>query len=190
MVKDFIDIKTLTLAELNGVVGLYPWYSVARKELCARMSSMGGVWDREKYAEAALYVPERRIIADLIGTGKANDYSDGQAVKEILRPEPARQEPERKVYVVGGDYFSQADYDSVRGEEDKFTFAFKSSDAEAPAPEEDGDLYDFCTESLAEIYLDQGYPQEAREIYSKLILRYPEKSAYFAGLIEKIDNKI
>ena len=36
-------------------------------------------------------------------------------------------------------------------------------------------------------YLDQGYKDKAKEIYSKLSLRYPEKSAYFAALIEKID---
>ena len=45
---------------------------------------------------------------------------------------------------------------------------------------------DFCTETLAEIYAEQGYPEEARRIYSKLILFYPEKSAYFASLIEKL----
>ena len=30
--------------------------------------------------------------------------------------------------------------------------------------------------------------EQAKEIYSKLILRYPEKSAYFATLIEKLNN--
>lgn len=40
------------------------------------------------------------------------------------------------------------------------------------------------------IYLDQGYYDQAKAIYSKLILAIPEKSAYFASLIEKIDKLI
>ena len=45
---------------------------------------------------------------------------------------------------------------------------------------------DFCTETLAQIYADQGYPDQAKQIYSRLSLRFPEKSAYFAALIEKL----
>ena len=46
----------------------------------------------------------------------------------------------------------------------------------------------YITETLAEIYAQQGYLEQAKNIYSKLILRYPEKSAYFATLIEKLNN--
>ncbi len=44
------------------------------------------------------------------------------------------------------------------------------------------------TETLAQIYLEQGYPEQARNIYSKLLLANPEKNAYFAALIQKIDE--
>ena len=47
----------------------------------------------------------------------------------------------------------------------------------------------FYTETLAGIYLEQGYSQEAIDIYSQLILRYPEKSVYFAALIDEINKK-
>ena len=49
---------------------------------------------------------------------------------------------------------------------------------------------DFCTEELAKVYLDQGYGEKAKQIYSKLSLLIPEKSVYFADLIEKIDKQI
>ena len=36
---------------------------------------------------------------------------------------------------------------------------------------------------------DQGYYEQAKDIYSKLILAYPEKNAYFAALIEKLNQE-
>lgn len=195
---DFIDLKKLNLDELNGVVNLYPWFGGARKELCRRMSELGeGAWSDERYADAALYVGSRRIIAQLAHKGHRADYSDAQ-VKELLRAyidegvgEVHDEGQPRRVIVVGGDYFSAKQYAEVRQEGDNaFGSMAKGEDATVVPSASEGisetEFTDFCTETLAQIYADQGYPDQAKQIYSRLSLRFPEKSAYFAAQIEKI----
>ena len=63
-------------------------------------------------------------------------------------------------------------------------------------PEEQSDLTgkyhftppDLATENLALIMVRQGKPEKAIDIYEKLVLKYPEKKAYFASCIEKLKN--
>ena len=198
--NDYIDLKKLNLDELNGVVNLYPWFGGARKELCRRMSELGeGAWSDERYADAALYIGSRRIIAQLAHKGHKVDYSDIQ-VRELLRSyiddgvgEIKDEGQPRRVIVVGGDYFSAQQYAEARREGDN-DFAVMAKGEGTPvmpsASEETPEtaLADYFTETLAQIYADQGYPEQAEQIYSRLSLRFPEKSAYFAALIEKLKN--
>ena len=100
-----------------------------------------------------------------------------------------REAPKRKVRVVGGDFFSQDQYDDVRKDGDAM-FSDLASRIQPSRPEAENDdiLRSFCTETLAQIYADQGYYKQAKNIYSRLVLLYPEKNAYFAALIEKLEE--
>ena len=193
MAYDMIHLHSLTPEELAGVVNLYPWFGGARRELCLRMARSGGEgWGREQYADAALYLGSRSIVSDIVRSCTTQDWSDKDVdtlLQSFLKADTQEETPsERPVRVVGGDYFTQAQYDGVRRTEDN-VFSHYATRAAEGSPSEEGEHAEdlFCTETLAQIYVEQGYYEPARKIYSRLSLRYPEKSAYFASLIEKLD---
>ena len=100
------NIKSLTMDELTGTINEYPWFGAARRELCERMSKVGGSeWGREQYAEAAMYIASRTIISDIVRSTRKEDYSDkdvetllkkyiAPVVRQAHQPEPAPAVPE------------------------------------------------------------------------------------------------
>ena len=161
------------------------------------MAAAGRLSDQQ-LQQAAPYMGSRRILADIVRAGSRFDCSDSHAdaiLKDIQESkaatpqQPTPRETARSIFVVGGDYFSASQYTEVRRPDDGIFSGFATSEREdLPAEQEEGG-FDLCTETLAVIYAEQGYYEEAKQIYSELSLRYPEKSVYFASLIEKIDKK-
>ncbi len=52
------------------------------------------------------------------------------------------------------------------------------------------DNYDLVSETLASIYIEQMLYHKAIDTYEKLSLKFPEKSRYFADLIQSLEKKI
>ncbi len=200
MDNSYINISKLTLDELIGVVNLYPWYAVARKELCKRMLEVAGdSWGNKQCADTALYCTSRKKVYNLLRESKEEKVYKDEDIEKILSEyiesyeKKAEQKESKtpKVHVVGGDYFTQEAYENIQNEESPiFTKAMlHKAKEENQLGEQDINVDDFCTETLAQIYLEQGYYDRAKAIYSKLILLYPEKNTYFASLIDKINQE-
>ena len=199
---DYIDLKRLNLNELMGVVNIYPWFAAARLELCDRMMAIDKEWALRYLSESSLYVSDMSKIASMLRSNRSSDWSDSDVaslLKEYISSKNEGQnnkEPDvnRRIQVVRGDYFTQDDYDKVREDDDSQVFsryARKSGSGSVQTVDcSNSDHFELYTETLAQIYAEQGYYDEAKEIYSKLILANPEKNAYFATLIGKLDQEV
>ncbi len=191
-----MDLHSLNLDELSGVVNLYPWFAAARMDLCRRMFAMGeNAWTPEEFAAQALYVADRSKFSDLIRGKRQVDCADKDAsalLASYMDSSAQAQARPHQVRVVGGDYFSQAQYDKVKDGGGDGIFSRMALQSRAEAVVETGEETEiadrFTTETLAQIFVEQGLYEEAKRIYSRLILEIPEKSAYFASLIEKLDQ--
>lgn len=173
-----MELKALSFEELASVVEQWPWFAAARKELCLRTASP---------AAAALYVGDRSLLFRL---ADAPAVQPAVTVSELLQAKAEKESSgyKRRIRIPGGDYFSREQYAGVakKGDGDYASFAKVSPESREPAEVFDP-FMDICTETLAQIYAEQGYPERAKVIYSKLSLRYPEKNTYFAALIRKLD---
>ena len=83
--------------------------------------------------------------------------------------------------------------DPVAEEKEKQAFP-KPKEKKGSLLKEDGSVnFDdlvFCTETLGHIYAQQGFYDKAIDVFSKLILLYPQKSAYFAALVNEMKKNI
>jgi hypothetical protein len=109
-----------------------------------------------------------------------------EEINEVKVPEekqPARS-PDKQIQAQLIDKFIS---ESPRIEPKRERTEVQPEDLAQKYTEENGG---FITETLARIYVNQGYYSKAIDIYEKLCLKFPEKSGYFAAQIEKIRSII
>ena len=122
----------------------------------------------EQPAESVEPPPEEEELLELLGD-----------------EEPVAPEPEQKL--TPADLIDRFIMTSPRIERMTPAAEQPVKDLAEPSTEEQGT---FITETLARIYVNQGYYFKAINIYEKLSVKYPETSAYFASRIEKIKELI
>lgn len=115
------------------------------------------------------------------------------------------EQPRERTFYPGADYFGKADManleldvtvpiDRFISDKPRFVQMLARTGENIDTQQQDTPPVlsdnEFVTETLARIYAQQGYHKLAIASYGKLILLYPEKSAYFATLVQEIKQKI
>ena len=176
-----VDLHSLSPMQLQQLLEDHPWFTVARREAISRIGDDEAALKRAVGRDAVFFLSRDEMFRLL--TGK---------VPAAAPSADSQQRPQ--YYVVGGDYFGREDFERLEEEGFSVTtpvFGAKAGSvdyAPAVAAEVDADRT-MVSETLAEIYAAQELYQRSIEIYEKLILLNPEKSAYFAALIEKVKEK-
>ncbi len=196
-------IDDITL--LEDYIAQYPWFSTGYLELYRSMCSVDKEMSESFLGKAASYVWSReRLYRIYMKRDEPHNTCEVEEIKDAPFVIPAQ---DAGFILAGGDYYSSKDFERIELDTSKPLDSFI---AEKPSllrtaisgrtpktiPEEEIIIDDsfedatFFTETLASIYAEQGHYKRALDIYAKLILLFPEKSAYFATLVKDIRSKM
>lgn len=204
-----LQAENYDLASLNNLYQLFPANRVLVRELF-----MDAVADVEAGAEVA--VPEPLFPDEALALAAGQDYFSQQGVKveTALPPQPApaafSTEKDLMVVMSFSEWLRYLEGRSQKAREEeagksalralwqkqKLTAAIEEEEEEIPenvfemAVNSITAKEELISESMAAVYALQGKKEKAMEMYKKLSLQNPEKSAYFAKKIETIQKDL
>ncbi len=106
---------------------------------------------------------------------------DDELKHKSSKSEPAKQKNKGNDLI---DRFIQNEPGRIRADENN---TLKNEDLSKSSTKEDGGFY---TETLGNIYIQQGYYKKAIHVFQKLSLKYPKKNDYFAAKIKELNQII
>lgn len=173
------------------VLYLYPEYSVFREAYV--LSSAAVVNEAEHMPDQVYELDMHGDAVTGISGADAEDAvesggADSASTVEDRAGASAAAEKSRQIYVVGYDYFRPEELRNVQNRD--ISSLGISHDGQAAGDNSEFTDMEYYTETLARIYADQELYDRANEVYEKLILLYPEKSAYFAALKNDIKKHL
>jgi len=135
------------------------------------------------YMDPGFSLPESEDLLELDLDESKRYGDDDTAIEPLLKTEKEAPSPKQ----FQSDLIDKFIIANPRIEPNREKTNVPVEDISKPYIEEGGG---FVTETLARIYVSQGYYSKAIDIYEKLSLKFPEKSSYFASQIEKVKEHI
>lgn len=132
----------------------------------------------------SLSTQETKPLAEITEIKNGQEPVKIEIQPEIIQQKP-KLKPERKPKKNDVEDLISRFIQSEPRIKPKPTKFFTPQDVAERSAEEDNTL---ATETLANIYLKQGLNEKAVEIFKQLILKYPQKSRYFADKINEINT--
>lgn len=207
-----LSIEECTLTEIKKLCADYPWLSTARLLLVHKLKAVQDPSWTTAYEQAQLFFPATNWLNLLL-------ESDTQKPVSPITPPGAKNPPQETLafepfHTI--DYFASQgiQYKPEELPTDKFGQQLKSFTEWIKAmkrlplsemgksidPTEEKKVEQLAgnslqqnevlTEAMAAIWIKQGNIAKAKEIYSKLSLLEPSKSAYFASRIDELNTML
>lgn len=196
--------ESATTEELKQMAVRFPWCQSMHLVLLKKMHMAQEPAFGDQLGFSAIHVNDRSVLFGLIHYDRF--YSPGRslnkpAVKAPESPEAPQEEFDKPVVDTTDEAAAPEGQESateVAGGKTELIDQFIKTEprivprdgdfAEAIATAEKSNepFFDLVTETLAEVYLNQGNKSKAVKIFERLSLTIPEKSSYFAARIAEI----
>ena len=121
-----------------------------------------------------------KIVEEIVEQKPSSELTFEAWVKQLNKATPAEERPEKQA--IGSNLLDKFIQDQPRIQQNKTSFFNPVNMAKKSVQDND----EFITETLAKIYIKQGNISKGIRAYQKLSLKFPEKSSYFAALIEEL----